>query len=151
MKVIDCPEHGDLVLDLARGRLDDQRAKAAEKARRDCAECSRWWGETFSAPAMVEIDAKVAGVFQEFIPSRRRRLGWMAAAAAALAVGIGATSLLWRDAPAPESPSEDQVSAWDFEAGAVAGTVDSRDSSDDQAIFVGGFESGDLSGWSTGS
>jgi hypothetical protein len=160
MTAFDCPEHGTLVLDLARGRLDDVRAEEAERAQRDCAECSRWWDETFSEPALAKLDSEVASVFREFVPPRRRRHGWLAAAAVAvLAVGIGATSLLWRDAPAPEPPSEDQVSAWDFEAGAlneaVAAADESADGSDETsrnpAVFVGDFESGDLSGWSTGS
>jgi sugar (pentulose or hexulose) kinase len=71
------------------------------------------------------------------------------AATAVLVIGGGSASLLWRDTPATVLPTDDQVSAWDFEAGAVAGAVDSSESSDDQEVFVGGFESGDFSGWKT--
>jgi hypothetical protein len=152
MKAFDCPDHGHLVPDLALGRLDGPGAEKAESARRKCAVCSSWWDEAFSDSAVAAIDAEVWDVFRAFEPPRRRRRGWLAAAAAAvLVIGGGSASLLWRDAPAPHSPPDDQVSAWDFEAGAVAGAIDSSDSSDDQAVFVGGFESGDLSEWTTGS
>jgi hypothetical protein len=148
MKAFDCPDHGHLVPDLALGRLDDQGAEKAESARKNCAVCSSWWDETFSNSAVAAIDAEVWDVFRAFEPPRRRRRGWLAAAAAAvLVIGAGSASLLWRDAPATVLPKDDQVSAWDFESGTVLETAVGSDSSNDEAVFVGDFESGDTSAW----
>ena len=155
-----CPEHGDLMRELARGCLDDERSIWAETVREDCADCARWWNEAFNGEAYDAVDGSVAEVISSFVPPARRRYRWLAAAAAVvLAVGIGATSMLWRDAqPLPADTSE-VVSTWDFEAGtlneAVAATGEVTDGSDEangkQAVFVGDFESGDLSSWSANS
>ena len=160
MTVSNCPEHGDLMRDLARGRLDDERSLRAETVREECTECARWWNETFSGEAYDAVDGSVAEAISSFVLPTRRRYWWLAAAAAlVLAVGIGSTSILWRDAPTSPSYAGDEVSTWDFEPGtldkvdAAEGEVaDGRDEpSGKAAIFASDLESGDLSGWSTNS
>jgi len=158
--VSNCPEHGDLMRELARGCLDDERSIWAETVREDCVGCTRWWNEAFSGDAYAAVDGSVSEAISSFVPPARRHYRWFAIAAAlVLAVGIGATSMLWRDAQPSPADASDVVSTWDFEAGAVDETVpaasestDGSDDSDDKpAVFVGDFESGDLSGWSTDS
>jgi len=158
--VSNCPEHGDLMCDLARGRLDDERSIWAETVRENCADCARWWKEAFSCEAYDAVDGLVAEAISSFVPPARRSYKWLAAAAAVvLAVGIGATSMLWRDAQTAPKDASEVVSTWDFEAGtlneAVAATGEVTDGSDEvngnPAMFIGDFESGDLSSWSTSS
>ena len=166
MTVSNCPEHGNLVLELARGRLDDRRAMEAEAVRRDCAVCSRWWSDTFGEEPVAELDSVVAEVFRSFAPPKQRRFGWLAAAAAAvLAVGLGATTLLWHDAEiAPSglvsaSTTGAVLSTWDFEGGElVAAETMAADTpvSEDQAggepaVFESDLEAGDLSSWTSHS
>ncbi len=155
-----CPEHGDLMRELARGCLDDERSIWAEAVREGCPDCARWWHQDFSGEAYNVIDGAVAEAISSFVPPARRRYGWFAAAAAlVLAVGVATTSMLWRDTQPSSSISSDVVSTWDFEAGtlneAVAATGEVTAGSDEangkQAVFVGDFESGDLSSWSTSS
>jgi hypothetical protein len=158
MTVQGCPEHGDLMRELARGCLDDERSLRAETVREECADCARWWNETFSGEAYDAVDAAVAEAISSFVPPVRRRYRWLAAAAAlVLAVGIGAVSMLWRDDQISHPPSSDVVSTWDFEHGtldkAIEATGDATDGGDKSngkpGVFVSDFESGDLSGWST--
>jgi hypothetical protein len=160
MTVSNCPEHGEEMRDLALGLLDDDASLRAETVREGCSECARWWHEAFSGEAYDGVDGAVAEAISSFAPPVRRRYRWLAAAAAlVLAVGIGATSMLWRDAQPSPAHVSDVVSTWDFEPGtlkeatAVAdeATEASDESNGKQAVFVGDFESGDLSGWSTGS
>jgi hypothetical protein len=160
MTVSNCPEHDDLMRELARGRLDDERSLRAETVREKCAECARWWNETFSGEAYDGVDGSVAEAISSFAPPDRRRYRWLAAAAALVfAVGIGATSLLWRDDQTSPANASDVVSTWDFEPGTVdeiaAAVGEATDGSDESngkpAVFVGDFESGNLSGWSTNS
>ena len=155
-----CPEHGDLMRDFARGSFDDEKSLRAETVREDCADCARWWNETLSGEAYDAVDGAVAEAISSFVPPARRRYRWLAAAAAlVLAVGIGATSKLWRDAQTSPAHASDVVSTWDFEPGtldeAIAAAGEATDGSDESngkpAVFVSDFESGDLSGWSTGS
>jgi len=160
MTVSNCPEHGDLMRELARGCLDDERSIWAETVREDCADCARWWNEAFSGDAYDAVDGSVSEAISSFVPPARRHYGFFAAAAAlVLAVGIGATSMLWRDTQTAPTDASEVVSTWDFEAGAleesVAATSEVTDGSDEAngnpAVFVGDFESGDLSSWSTSS
>ena len=166
MTVSNCPEHGNLVQELACGRLDDRRAMEAEAVRRDCAGCAQWWRDTFGDEPMAELDAAVAEVFQSFAPPQRRRFGWLAAAAAAvLAVGVGTTTLLWHDAEiepsglASVSTKGAVLSTWDFEGGGldtvetmVADTpVPGDQVGGETAVFESGLESGDLSTWTSHS
>ncbi len=96
IKVPTCPHHGDLVLDLARGRLSDADAMAAELERESCPHCAQWWNATFTVDATAEVDVAVAQAFADFSPAAGRRRGWLAAAAAAvLAVGVGTTVMMW--------------------------------------------------------
>jgi hypothetical protein len=68
-----------------------------------------------------------------------------------LVIGGGTAALLWRDAPSPHSPSGDHISAWDFESGTVAEADAGGATDGENTLFVGGFESGNLSGWVSGS
>jgi hypothetical protein len=158
--VSNCPEHGDLMRELSRGRFDDERSLTAETVREECADCARWWNEAFGGEAYDAVDGAVAEVISSFVPPARRRYRWLAAAAAVvLAIGIGATSMLWRDAQTAPADASEVVSTWDFEAGALEETaavaVEVKNGTDEAngkpAVFVGDFESGDLSGWSAGS
>jgi hypothetical protein len=158
--VSNCREHGDLMRELARGCLDDERSLSAETVRDECADCARWWNEAFNGRAYDAVDEAVAQAISSFVSPARRRYGWLAAAAAlVLAVGIGATSMLWRSAEISPVTGSEVVSTWDFEAGtlneAVAATGEVAAGSDEAngnpAVFVGDFESGDLSSWSTNS
>ena len=166
MTASNCPEHGNLVHELACGRLDDRRAMEAEAVRRDCAVCAQWWSDTFSDGAVADLDAAVADVFKSFKPPRQRRFGWLAAAAAVvLAVGLGATTLLWQDAettatrPTSASTAGEVLSTWDFEGGEIdtvatmaADTpVLPGQTRGEAAVFTNGLESGDLSSWSSHS
>ncbi len=155
-----CPKHGDLMRELARGSFDDERSLRAETVREDCVACARWWNEAFSGQAYDAVDGAVVEVISSFNPRARRHFRWLAAAAAlVLAVGIGATSMLWRTTETPPVAASDVVSTLDFEADtldeAVAAAGEATDGSDEAngklAVFVGDFESGDLSGWTTGS
>jgi hypothetical protein len=159
MTVSNCPEHGDLMRELARGCFDDERSLSSETVREECADCARWWNKTFSGEAYDEVEGAVTESIANFVPPARRRYRWLAAAAAlVLAVGIGATSMLWRDAQTSPVISSDVVSTWNFEPGtldkAVAAVDDATDARNESngtsAIFVSDLESGDLSGWSSG-
>ncbi len=162
MKVPTCPEHGNLVLDLARGRLKDADAAEADLVRESCPDCAEWWTTTFSDRATADVDIAVARVFAEFSPpAGRRRHGWLAAAAAAvLAVGVAATTMMWRGTEtAPEMaeqsvPAEAVLSTWDFEDGTVTATVEpvaaptpGNRGETDEAVFVNDLETGDLGAW----
>ncbi len=160
MTVSRCPEHGNLMLDLARGRLDDVRSLDAEAVREACPICARWWNETFSGDAFDLVERAVAESISHFAPPAWRRYRWLAAAAAIiLVVGIGATSMMWRNADTSRAHAGDEVSTWDFESGSLdtaAVTVGhastgSEESSEEAAMFTGDFESGNYSGWSTNS
>jgi hypothetical protein len=166
MTVSNCPEHGNLVQELACGRLDDRRAMEAEAVRRDCADCAQWWSDTFGDEPMAELDAAVAEVFQSFVPPKHRRFGWLAAAAGAvLAVGLGTAALLWHDAEiapsglASVSTTREVISTWDFESGEIdtaammaADTpVPGDQAGGEPAVFESGLESGNLSSWTSHS
>ena len=160
MTVSNCPEHGALMRELARGCFDDEGWLRAEAVREECVDCARWWNEAFSGDVYDAVDGAVAEVISSFVPPARRRYRWLAAAAAVvLAVGIGATSMLWRDAQTSPAYASDVVSTWDFEAGALdetfAAAGEAPDLNDEpngeSALFVSDLESGDLSGWSTNS
>jgi len=166
MMVPICPEHENRVLELARGRLDDWDATRAEQALAGCDDCSLWWSRTFGVDSLSVLDAAVDEVFSSWAPPARRRGAWLAAAAAAvLAIGLGTTTLVWRDgevSPAgarTEANSGDVVSVMDFENGAAEEAITVADVAADKqgetdgeaAVFTSGLESGDLSGWSAHS
>jgi hypothetical protein len=163
MTVSRCPDHGDLMLELALGRLDDGEAGRAEGLRTSCAGCRQLWSSSFDESALAVVDAAVAEAFAGFRAPRYRRRGWWAAAAAAvLVLGIGATSLLWRggedSAAAPRQPVAfgAVLSVWDFENGSLAAeaspaVVEARAQSaaeGEGAVFTNDLESGDLASWS---
>jgi hypothetical protein len=166
MKVPNCSEHGNLVLELARGRLQDREAVRAEQVRVGCDHCAGWWNQTFGADSLSALDAAVEEALSSWTPPARRRHAWLAVAAAAvLAIGLGSTTLMVRDgrispagATSPSAPGE-LVSVMDFEDpsaaksmvadGVTPEAVEEADSVG--AVFVSGLESGDFSGWSTHS
>jgi hypothetical protein len=160
MTVSRCPEHGDLMLELARGGFDNHEWLRAEAAREECADCARWWNEAYSGEAYDAVDGAVAEAISSFVPpaGRRYRL-LMAAAALVLAIGIGAISMQRRDAQTSPAYASDIVSTFDFETGtldeAVAAAGEASHGFDEAngkpAVFAGGFESGDLSSWATNS
>ncbi len=157
MTVPICPDHADLMRELARGHLDDEQSLRAETIREECSECARWWNEAFSGEAYDAVDRAVAEVISGFAPAARRRYRGLAAAAGlVLAAGVGALSLLWRDAETSSVTPGEVVSTWDFETigpdevvtigGEATNGVDNVHSTD--AMFSSDFESGDLGGWS---
>lgn len=158
-----CPDHGDLMLELALGRLDDGEAERAEGLRTSCAGCRQLWSSSFDESALAVVDAAVAGAFAGFRAPRYRRRGWWAAAAAAvLVLGIGATSLLWRGGEDPAAASRQSavsgavLSVWDFEDGTLAAEVSptvvearvQTATEGEGAVFTNDLESGDLASWS---
>lgn len=155
MTVSNCPEHSDLVRDLARGTLDEEQWSSAEAALEKCAHCVRWWSGTFAGAGYEAVDRAVADVIARFEPPARRRHRWLAAAAAAvLAIGVGTTTMLWRGAAPSPNDAGDVVSTLDFEAGTLNGAVatsEDADASGESAVFSTDLESGDLSSWSSHS
>jgi hypothetical protein len=161
MKAPMCPHHGNLVLDLARGRLNDADALEADLQRESCPHCAAWWDATFADVATSRVDAAVQQGFAEFSPRAGRRRVWLAVAAAAvLAVVVGTTTMLWRGgASAPvvagRTPAaEAVVSTWDFESGTLAPTTDAAvvptpgdRGAAGEALFTNDLESGDLGSW----
>lgn len=105
-------------------RREDERSLRAETVREECAECTRWWNETFSGEAYDVVDGSVTAAISSFAPPARRRYRWLAAAAAlVLAASVSVTSLLWRDDQTSPAISSEVVSTWDFEAGSLTATV----------------------------
>ena len=70
-----CPEHQQLMLDLARGRLDDEAGCRAEELRERCPECAAWWRSMMDDTALAEIGRGVDEGFAAFAPPRRRSCG----------------------------------------------------------------------------
>jgi hypothetical protein len=166
MTAPNCPKHGNLVLELARGRLDDREAMRAEQARVGCGHCAGWWNRSFGDNSLSVIDTVVGDVFSGWAPPARRRQAWLAAAAAAvLAVGLGTATLMWRDGQVSRSGASaaatvgDVVSVMDFEEPMAHETITVADVASHEAdepdgeaaVFESGLETGDLSGWSTHS
>jgi hypothetical protein len=130
-----CPDHGSLVLDLALGRLEDERTDEAERVGDSCPSCNAWWLDRLSGGAVAEVDQAVAKAFEAFRPSGRRRSRlWLAAAAVVLVLAAG---LLWRGTQMPSTtrtPSAPELAQRAFEAGETAtadltgdGVVDAAD------------------------
>lgn len=102
MRGPECRQHGALVLDLARGRLDDQTEAMAEQARRDCPLCSAWWRSNLEQGPALVVGDEVAQVFASFEAPRRSRRAWLAAAAALLLAISGA--VLWQSGAGRPEP-----------------------------------------------
>jgi hypothetical protein len=123
-----CPEHGRLVLDLAQGRLDDAAAERAELVSESCPVCAAWWREQFEGSDAAVIDRAVAGVIDDLrLPTRRRRRGWMAAAAAiVMSLGVGTIWVSQRGATIDEvpPPKTASIQALDFESQRAVGVAE---------------------------
>lgn len=151
-----CPAHGDLVLDLARGRLGGARERHAEQARRGCPACRGWWATNLSLP---RVDEGVADAVAAFAVERRAPVApaargpWLRLAAAlALLVGgwLAWTGYQDRTEPAPAQATaaggalfESGVESGDLAAWTVRVGV-----ADGEPLSVAGLETGDLSEWS---
>jgi hypothetical protein len=160
MKMPNCPDHGDLMRELALGRLEDERSFAAESILQDCTHCAGWWAGAFGGDAFDAVEAAVADEIASFTPPARRRREWLAVAATVVfAIGIGGVSVLWRGNQAVPSHADGIVSTMNFEAGALTETVSEADetaaengeASAEAAVFSSDLESGDLSTWSSHS
>lgn len=92
MKSVNCPEHADTVLHLARGLVNPGEAARAELIRTDCAHCAAWWTAELDGRRFPEVDASVEQALRAFAPPQRqrrvRRDYLVAAATVALAVGV---------------------------------------------------------------
>jgi len=103
-----CPDHGTLVLDLARGRLDDADAAAAEQVRDSCPICSAWWRDTLEGERAVAVDNAVAETLASFRPPERARAFAWLAVAAGVTVLVGA-ALVWQIVSGPPDGSTHPV------------------------------------------
>jgi hypothetical protein len=160
MTLPNCPDHGDLMRELARGRLDDERSLGAESTREECPHCASWWAGAFGGGAFDVVETAVADEIASFTPPARRRREWLAVAATVVfAIGIGGVSVLWRGNQAVPLHADGVVSTMNFETGALAETVLEADETVDEngeapaeaAVFSSDLESGDLSTWSSHS
>jgi len=118
-----CPDHHDLALDLAQGRLDDAAAAEAESIRRTCPVCRGWWGEHLEGQATAAVDQAVTAALDRLdLPRRHSHRGWLAAAAA-LVMALGAGGLWLAQRPQSATPTAvDRVAvieAFDFESAAT--------------------------------
>jgi hypothetical protein len=142
------------MLDLARGRLDDEAVTGAESVRHGCPHCSSWWLELEGRAAA--IDSAVAEGLKSFSPQQRRpSRPWLVAAAAALVLAAGLVWQVVEQGPAgtpgvaEEPPGAVQAI---FVDGMETGTLGSWTVENAQApppLFQDGLESGDLSSWSS--
>ena len=159
-----CPEHHNLVHELALGQLDDARAVRAEALRVDCDHCRGWWDATFAGEAFAAVDQSAESAFATFRAPAKRRYGWLAAAAAlVLTVGIGSMSLLLRDTgtefsrAATPVPVGATLTVMDFESGSLEAVVGASNSAEtvavdhQEGVFRSDLESGDLGSWSSHS
>jgi hypothetical protein len=172
-----CHEHGNLVRDLALGRLGDSEAERAETILSSCASCKAWWSQNVENERAMAVDTAVREGLARFkAPSRRRQRQWWAAAAAvilAVATGmfwhlgsgpVGVETQALYDTPKPVlQPEVSTISVMDFEAAvtksemeivghlAADETAEARQATGPrqatEAIFAGDFESGSLDGW----
>jgi len=92
MKSVDCPEHGEIILHLARGLVSPSEAGRVEQILTDCGHCSAWWAAELDGQHFPEVDASVEKTIRAFVPPQRQRRVrkdyLVAAASVALAAGI---------------------------------------------------------------
>ena len=104
MRRLTCSAHDRLVWDLARGRLSDAAAEAAEQVRTSCPTCAAWWREELESDAAAAVDLEVGAALARFSPPHRHVIPWWLAAAAVLVLAI-AGGLLWHSA-GPTTPTQ---------------------------------------------
>jgi hypothetical protein len=118
-----CPDHLDLALDLAQGRLDDAAATEAEGIRRSCPVCRVWWSEQFEGETAAIVAAGIEAALADLdLPRRRTGHGWLAAAAAVvMALGAGGLWLVQRPHAAVPDPVQRVavIESFDFESPAT--------------------------------
>lgn len=153
-----CPEHDRLVLELARGRLDGDRATAAERVRRECPACRSWWQDFLAGEQAAVVDSAVAEAFAGFeAPRRSHPQRWLAAAAVFFALVLG--FLFFQHQGGHEAlggeiqVAADEIFTEGFESNgrvfsvALEPTSGEAQGSGDR-IFAGSFEAGNFSAWS---
>ncbi len=143
-----CPTHGDLVLDLARGLLDDAAAVDAEGASSRCPTCAAWWASELDAEHEVAVG--VAAGLAAFRPPRLRLRAAALGLAAVLVVAAGA-GVVWHSLAEQGhsvGSARGQRVATAGKTSLVKGarTAAARDSGS-TVLFKDTMESGTLSGW----
>lgn len=150
-----CPSHGDLVLALAQGRLDDDESRGAESALRDCPACRAWWQTALDHP---DVAQGVADGLAGFRPPAAQPASrpWPLRLAAALVLLAGGTAAWLAQGPAVQGPAV-QGPAEEVAGAApasvrrpsviVAEGLESGSPSAAETIFADGLESGDLGSW----
>ena len=118
--MVGCPEHGELVRQLALGRLDDAASAEAEAVVEECEHCAAWW-QRETSPSDAVRAAVCDGLAELELPRHRRVLPYaVAAAAAAVLVGGG---LLLRS-PEPEAEPMTTCCTHEIVDGVYHGGVD---------------------------
>lgn len=165
----DCPDHGQVMLDLALGNLQGCEAERAESLLDECPICRQWWVSALEGDSASDLARVVEQVFASFqAVERRKRVGWMPLAAAALIALAVALVLQTRPPSAPDDPGthSDQAVLFveSFEPATVGSTEDNPAlvslqfettspapvPEDDSAVIAGeNLETGDLAGWSS--
>ena len=145
MKPLKCTEHGQLVAELALGRLESERAQAAEQARVDCPSCSLWWAGEFDNDETERVEMEVGKVFASFQkPAQNHLAHWSKAAAVIVLLGSGG-GLFWLGGSGNTPTQAPGIQAPPVTHSSEASLPDSGVQAD--VVFSSSFETGDLSGW----
>jgi len=96
-----CPSHGDLVRDLALGRLEDADALRAEQALAACGACSSWSRSLADQEVAQGVAAGLAAFRAPAAGSGAPRWAARIAAVLVASVGLGSAWLLYEQRPGP--------------------------------------------------
>jgi hypothetical protein len=114
----DCTNHGPLILDLLRGKLDDPLAQEAESILAECPECSAWFNNAIASAEFLAVDAAVVGGLNEVVlPRKHHRLRWVAAAAAIVLMGSITFWQLPSNTSSAPVEATSKIVTFDFEQG----------------------------------